>query len=313
MQGIEDKLYIRMWQSVVCLSAVAISRIRDSLLIAWRAVTFIAGFPVPNYTRPGFYSQALFILVAYCWWRWWLVVPGLAIGFLGVAAAIMAARASYLTRAEGVLWIVIAFTLFVLEVRAITNDRHQHDAEQAAQKAQFEKVLQQQQTQFDKTLAEMRGLGEVGKHALESSVTALHQITGGGQFCYLMALPAGSANGRTVFGLAVMNSGPLPLDVCRVLIHDNSPIKSAADAERNFQVIVDRELGPLPPGTTQGQKGTQGFVTDIIVPEGSYYIQINTRNDRFYETLTIHPNVPGKGLESIEVRDQQWKIVHSEP
>jgi len=110
-----------------------------------------------------------------------------------------------------------------------------------------------------------------------------------------------------------MNSGPLPLDVCHVLIHENFQIKSATDAERAFQVLFDEQLGPLPPGKIAGKSGTQGFGTNIVVPEGSYYIQINTRNDRFYETLTIHPNVPGKGLETIEVRNEQWKVVHSEP
>jgi hypothetical protein len=142
---------------------------------------------------------------------------------------------------------------------------------------------------------------------------SLDQITGNGQFCYLMAtLPVGSQNGKAYFQLAKMNSGSLPLDVCHVLIHDNSPIHSGADAQRAIAVMVDEQLGPLPPGKTAGKSGTQGFGTNIVLPEGSYYIQINTRNDRFYETLTIHPNVPGKGLESIEVRDDQWKIVYSE-
>jgi hypothetical protein len=103
-------------------------------------------------------------------------------------------------------------------------------------------------------------------------------------------------------------NGPLPLDVCHVLIHDNSPVRSAADALRNMQSLFDAQLGPLPPGEVKGKSGTEGFGTNMAVPEGSYYIQINTRNDRFYETLTIHPNVPGKALETIEVRNERGKL-----
>jgi hypothetical protein len=143
---------------------------------------------------------------------------------------------------------------------------------------------------------------------------SLAQVTGNGQFCYLMAtIPVGQPNSPMQWQLAKLNSGPLPLDVCHVMIHENIQVKSAEDAERAIRVIADTQLGPLPPGKIKGHSGTQGFTTDIVVPEGSYYIQINTRNDYFYETLTIHPHVPGKGLETIEVRNQDWKVVHSEP
>jgi len=110
-------------------------------------------------------------------------------------------------------------------------------------------------------------------------------------------------DGQIVFEVAKMNSGPLPLDICHVLVQRNLPIKSQEDAFRAMQVIVDRQLGPLPPGKDKG------FATDIFLPEGSYYLQINTRNNRFYETLTMHTNPI---LEEIEVRDEKWNIVYSE-
>jgi hypothetical protein len=130
-----------------------------------------------------------------------------------------------------------------------------------------------------------------------------------------MAIPVGKkdANGVTQVELGKMNSGPLPLDVCHVIVREDIPIKSVQDAQRAMSAIADKQLGPLPPGKIKGHSGTQGFGSNIVVPVGSYYIQINTRNDYFYETLKMHPLIPGKGWETIEVRDKDGKVVFHEP
>jgi hypothetical protein len=43
----------------------------------------------------------------------------------------------------------------------------------------------------------------------------------------------------------------------------------------------------LPPGTDRG------FLTDIFLPSGNYYVQIWTRNEFFYETMSISKNEAG--------------------
>jgi hypothetical protein len=263
------------------------------------------------------------IVLAVYWWRE-LPVPGYAIGVLAVLAAVMSVHGE-MRSGHKVLWMLLIGAFLFLEFRAITKDRGDFARDETSRRQQendkFKAIadglvasIQQSQIQFAATMSRTQAMLRKEQKITETTNKSLDQLTGGGQFCYLMAIePVRLNDGRLAFQLAKMNSGPLPLDVCHVLIHEDFPPKSAADAARLMNVIVDRQLGPLPPGKVSGTQGTLGFSTDIILPEGSYYIQINTRNNRFYENLAIHPNVKDKGLEDIEVRDQKYNLVYSEP
>ncbi|MGC2363484.1 MAG: hypothetical protein WA555_00575 [Candidatus Sulfotelmatobacter sp.] len=244
----------------------------------------------------------------------WPFCPGVFIAILAFVAGAVAFRVEKASRIEKAIWTFVFLMLVVAEIWMMGIDRANHDKEQAdartEQLRKFNEIagginanIAADQQHFDATMSSMKRLvGTANK--------SLAQVTGNGQFCYLT--PTGmpvSVGNKTMFRLAKMNSGSLPLEVCHILVHENLQIKSEADAERAFQVLYDRQLGPLPPGKIAGVQGLLGFATDIIVPEGSYYIQINTRNDRFYETLTVGKAV-GKRLEILNARG---KIVYPEP
>src|ERR1700740_752830 len=99
-------------------------------LAAWRTVRRAARkvvssslWQVPHYSRWGMYPQALFLVVALIWFEyrpeWAIQGPGVAMGFLAVAAIYMAVRGPDSTRIEGAVWIVVAFCLFAVEMRSI--------------------------------------------------------------------------------------------------------------------------------------------------------------------------------------------------
>jgi hypothetical protein len=134
---------------------------------------------------------------------------------------------------------------------------------------------------------------------------SLDQITGGGQFCYLWSENLGGGNAT----FSLMNSGALPLDRCFMVIHDNSPIKSKDDAEKAFLPLRAQEFGPVRPGANQMT------TTGVILPCCSYYIQIFTRNDRFYETLTVNPDYPknSRSTQTISIRDDKGKVIYEYP
>ncbi|MGB8063238.1 MAG: hypothetical protein WCF26_15190 [Candidatus Sulfotelmatobacter sp.] len=110
-------------------------------------------YPVPHYTRWGMYPQAAFIVACLFWFQyrpeWGTLGPGVAIAFLAVAAVIMAVRADYLKHSEAIVWILIAFVLFWIEMRSISEDRFNHDAQQA-------EIRTREQEHFEKMLAEQR-------------------------------------------------------------------------------------------------------------------------------------------------------------
>ncbi len=249
-----------------------------------------------------------FIVVG-TWWLWHIPSVGKGGMVLAVAATLLPLFWEKSHVVAKMCWIGMIFIFLSVEYRAIDHEqvRAERDKEAAlrAQEQGFETILSQNQADFDNTLKEMKGLGDLSKTAISTSTLALNQITGGGQYCYLMALPDGPGKVVTV----VMNSGPYPLERCFVRITDNSPIKSAQDAIARFNGIVAKELGPVAPSKNLG------MTTDIVLPFGSYYMQITTRNDRFFETLTVNspPYKKGEGFETIEVRNDKGKLVYSQP
>jgi hypothetical protein len=218
------------------------------------------------------------------------------------------------TRAiQKALYVVVIVALFLIIRSALDKERRDAAADLAARIAsennRFDAILKQDREQFRNTLAEMQSQVVLSRKTITLSRDALQQLTAAGSFCYLepFLLPYPS-DGQILWQLMVSNPSHFPLDVYRVAIHDNAPINSAEDADRNERILALRQLGPLPPGCTPG--GTvRGMTTDISVPQGSYYIQINTRNDWFYETLNIDPNSRHTTAPIVEIRDQNGKLI----
>ncbi|MFZ3330332.1 MAG: hypothetical protein WA197_06855, partial [Candidatus Acidiferrales bacterium] len=63
-----------------------------------------------------------------------------------MAAVIISVRADRIKLAEKVVWTVLAFALFGIEIAAIYRDRDTHDQEQATERVRFEKTLADNQS-----------------------------------------------------------------------------------------------------------------------------------------------------------------------
>jgi hypothetical protein len=274
-------------------------------------------FRTVNYSWTLAIIQILFSIVVF----YLMEAPqtsGVAVAVMGLVAVIMTVRAEEdWGRTERILWLSFALVLLIGEIRAIKSDReNQQRLEQEMRNSEnrnFEDVLRKDQVHFDDTLREMNGITRSSNKALALSNKALKQITGGGQYCYLMiGLPVGN----NAWQMSVLNSGEMPLDICRVVVYDESntsPPKDFAEAMRQMRPIASEQVGPLAPGVIPHRQGMLGSWTNIVLPVGSYYIQITTRNDRFYETLTLSPPQPGKAIEEIKITDELGKTVYQEP
>jgi len=190
-----------------------------------RAVS-VAFWPVPHYSRLGLYPQAVFAFVALIWFEyrpgWAIQGPGVAMGFLAVAAIFMAVRGSDSTRVEGAVWIAISFSLFAGEMHSIAVERQVHDVEQTELRSREENIRREQTQSF----ARLIGEGEHLFRALdeEKALTAknLEHITGGDEYCWLVPiepLPVGlggdaAHQGNNYWQLALKNSGKVVLPTC---------------------------------------------------------------------------------------------------
>lgn len=291
------------------------------LLSLWRVVVSISRIRLDDFYPLGAAIwQGLFIAACLVYFRAWSPAPaGIAIGCLAVAAVIISVRADRIKLAEKVVWTVLAFALFGIEIAAIYRDRDTHDQEQATERVRFEKTLADNQSHFNQTLGEMKQLAGLSRQAITLSSNAVQQVTGGGQFCYLQPMISlGTADGKAWFQMAVFNSGPLPLPVCHVDIHDVSQVKNSgfAGVDRALLVMVDQELGPIPPGKPSGGNAGSpyGRSVDIRLPEGSYHILISTRNDQFFEDLTVRAEGDKQaGPKDMVVHDWNGKVIFPEP
>jgi hypothetical protein len=125
--------------------------------------------------------------------QWWPLIPTVAIGFLEVVAAIMTVRADKFTHGERALYVLIAFALFVVEMKAVYKDRDEHDAEQARARAEqlrefgkiadgISRTLETSQRQFETTMAR--------SDAIIAGVSdSMRMQTGGNSFAFITFTP----------------------------------------------------------------------------------------------------------------------------
>jgi len=275
-----------------------------------RRITLLAKRPV-NYSWTLAAWQGPFVLFV----SYWILRPPpseIAAAVFGLAAVFMALRTdAKWSRTEKVGWIIIVMILAMAWIRAVQHERDQHDSEQATLRADqdkhFEGMLAQNQRDFDATISRIQGLLAKEEAIAKTAKQSLDQITGGGQFCYLRV----EEKVQGGYLLMPMNSGPIPLAQCYVAIHPNPGPGALGYPQANFQIILARELGPLPPGPSRSL-----IKVPIVVPAGPYFIDIFTRNQMFVEFLTINSDYPknGKPLETIEVRGgKAGKLLYKDP
>jgi hypothetical protein len=238
-------------------------------------------------------------------WEWYPPV-GVFIAILAIVSVVVPffRDLAKISRGEKALWTVVMLGLMLLEVKSIYQERDNHDREQAEIRKE-----------------ELRQFSGIAGRINET----LNQVTGGGQYCFLIAFPWW----KDQMQLSVINSGQVPLERCGVRILKNvrkppTP-KSFEEALKLSKPILVRELGPVVPGKTQlsGEHPSATSTleipltmrtTDIILPYGSYKIYITTRNDSFSEILTILPNTASgknnkEGFEHIEVKDEKGTVL----
>jgi hypothetical protein len=255
------------------------------------------------------------------WWQWHLSVGLAAVSLAAVGVLVPWFRGEVKKTRERAFWSTVLFFFVGLELWAIRRSDIEHEEELqhswCVQEQRFDQIHDESQRAAQKAtdgVEKMEQLIESARQIALTTKDSLAQETGAHEFCYLFA--GGSvgktSDGKIIYGLAVAAYGELPLEHCHVRILENRPIVSSEDFNRQMAGRASKELGPLTPGKIRGGNGVRFVTTGILLPEGSYYVQITTRNDLFYEMLDIH-SVPGQALNKIQIRDDSWKIIYSEP
>jgi cell division protein FtsL len=145
----------------------------------------------------------------------WPLMPTVAIGFLGVVAAIMTVRADRFTPVERAMYVLLAFALFIVEMNAVYKDRDEHDKQQAELQMREREARQKEEASFAALLTEGRDL--LGKTQEVETLTKknLDNITGGES--YALVTPQ-VWSGLVPIPLSIRNYGKQTLTGVTVVI-----------------------------------------------------------------------------------------------
>ena len=143
-------------------------------------------YQIPSYSREGLYLQAALIVTCLFWPVYKPIVPGVAIGFLGVVAAIMTVRAGSFTKVEMGVWVLISFALFSVEIAAVYSERDTHEAEQRKLRAEELEARQRQESSFADLINSGRNLFKATQTVSELAQKSLENLTGKDSFGYVV-------------------------------------------------------------------------------------------------------------------------------
>ena len=190
-----------------------------------------------RYTKSAALFQVPFLVII-GYWSWRLPAPGIAVSILGLAAVVMAIRASRFTRMEEIVWIVVAIALCFAEIQAIRKDRletnqaqeraHREENEKFASlleegRKHFEATVTQSQSQFAATMD--RSSGILG--GISDSIKA---TTGGDSFAYITFTPEPNQQ----FLVAITSHGKYPLrEVHATMIDDERRVQAMQEFNKH--------------------------------------------------------------------------------
>jgi hypothetical protein len=207
----------------------------------WAYLQRLARWPVPDYTRFGLYSQAILVVGCVFSFQWWPVIPTVALGFLSVVAVVMTVRADRFSHGERVVYVLIAFALFAVEMKAIYAERDQHDEEQAELRRRESETRKRESESFATLIEEGHGLFQSIQHVDTLAQESLENITGGKSFA---AVTPQVWSGMVPIPLSIYNYGKQTLTGVTVNIYG----KEEWDRPRGFFDAPTINVGTLHAG-----------------------------------------------------------------
>jgi len=245
--------------------------------------------PVPL-TWVGCLFVAAFLIIGAALFRDFPIrpIPGLAIGLLGAGAVVVAVRTDHLTLVEKIGWILVAFLLFGVEIRAIYKDRAQQDENFAAARRAEARNFEHIANGITKAIEENeRNFNAV----MGSTNTLLSSNLGGNSFCFTTLEP-GILGWKNQAVFQFTHRGKYPLYDVSAQLMDQRKMKQLMKGLGKGQGIIlagalpaetHIMVGDLPVGTTN-------IMWNRAIPLGdheelSWHIIFAARNGTWREDL----------------------------
>ena len=259
---------------------------------------------IAPFARPLlFVAFVISFSVALYWVFFSIPPPGYAIALLSVVALVMTLMGEIHDSVK-IIWILLVFLLFYVELSAIHKDRAEQARVLEEQRGGVAKILKNQQEQFEAMLTEnhrqfsetLESTQRIGKLAQES----LRNITGGDSVPYIV--PQNHAQ-TDPLPLMIWNHGKYILSGVSVVVRNSKDYASNNPAD--FFKIPEMQVGVVHPGF--GKLLRSGISPH---PDESgidvYLIEISTQSETFTETLQFR-----RGKYSLPWAYRYWVNKHT--
>jgi hypothetical protein len=233
------------------------------------------------------------------YWRVWAWHPpvGVWIGILGLLGVLvpLIRDIERIGKREKAVWTFIMFSLLLLEIKSVYQDRNEHDEEQAEAREretknfqsiakEIEGAIEQSQQHFDATMKKSDKLISVTQESLNN-------ITGGRSYAFVAA---GIGPQGPPFSLEVWVKGKYGV---HHLAADMQTVLDGRDAETAKRQLQTKHSLPL--GNGEFLPGPTP-ISEAITP-GRYAITIISGNQWIQETLDIAQCSDGQWSEAIQM------------
>jgi hypothetical protein len=244
------------------------------------AIAAAARHPIPDYTRPALYVQAVFIVLCLlvCQLQIIPLIPGVAIDLLAIATVVISFRLVYhVSKPEQFVWIAIAFGLIGVELGVTYNDRAQNEKEKAQIRIEEATTRNEQNKSFAALLAEEQKLFDQQTRLANQTID---EMTGGDTFPKIdPAAPAGSRE----YSLMLMAVGKHSLLDVTVTVHSHTQRTDPESIMRWF-------TSPTTTFVPLVLRYSPVWLPLTIHPEDDedkFQIYVSARNGSFLEMLTM--------------------------
>ena len=205
--------------------------------------------------RKGFFifaQYSLFLFAIYLQFQ--LPPPGWAVGILAFCAVLMTYHEQVSTR-EKVIWIFVAFTLLIVELRAIEKDHSKNEARAVQDEQEFKTSMEVNRKGFLEMLSRAEIQNQTSLAALQAVTRGINIETGGNSFAFLeITMPTQA--------IEVIKIGDAPLYDVKIGIWSKSHRLNRPQTEI-WQESRRTVLGNYPAGTQIG--GIIGLLNSLFV------------------------------------------------
>jgi hypothetical protein len=245
-----------------------------------------------------------------------------AIGYLAGAAFLVSLRDEHVTYKHRALWAVMTIVLCVAEYRAIDKDRtenfevhiHELSIQREAQSQILRSILEtsnhqtaQNQSQFEKTVADMKDLAKASQEAIRLSNEAIGQVTGGDSWVDIGPVNLG---GDPLSHLAITAHGRYPFYGESIEVYDSSGLhfrRPTYPSPAAASLIAVAQLGTVYPNVAHPLSFSVPVTNE---PTQIFEFRVFGRTGITQETMKLYRSSSGTWLTAGETHRGKTMLGH---